>query len=77
MPLILDRFLKTNIFFSSNVPANVARNIGKTFGFTITNNLGRYLGLPFLLSRVTKNTYQEIVDKVEKGCQIGMHHTSL
>ena len=47
MPLILDRFLKTNNFLSSNVPANVARNIGKTFGFTIINNLGRYLGLPF------------------------------
>ena len=58
--------IKTNIFFSSNVPANVARSIGKTFGFTITKNLGRYLGIPLLHSRVTTTTYQEIVDKVEK-----------
>lgn len=58
--------IKTNLFFSPNVPASVARSIGKTFSFTITDNLGRYLGMPFLHSRVTKNTYQEIVDKVEK-----------
>ena len=48
--------VKTNLFFSSNVPANVARSIGKIFGFTITNNLGRYLGMPLLHTRVTTNT---------------------
>lgn len=57
---------KTTLYFSSNVSTGVARKIGKTLDFTITNNLGRYLGMPLLNSRVTKNTYQEIVDKVEK-----------
>lgn len=58
--------IKTNIFYSFNVSMSVARSIGKTFGFTIINNLGRYLGMLFLHSRVTKSTYQEIMDKVEK-----------
>ena len=58
--------IKTNLFYSSNVSMSVARSIGKIFGFTIINNLGRYLGMPFLHSRVTKSTYQEIMDKVEK-----------
>lgn len=57
---------KTTLYFSSNVSTGVARKIEKTLDFTITNNLGRYLGMPLLNSRVTKNTYQEIVDKVEK-----------
>lgn len=57
---------KTSIFFSSNVSAVLSKSISKALGFTISNNLGRYLGMPLLHSRVTKNTYQDIVDKVEK-----------
>lgn len=58
--------IKTNLFYSSNVSMSVAKSIEKIFSFTIIDNFGRYLGMPFLHSRVTKSTYQEIMDKVEK-----------
>lgn len=58
--------LRPQFFFSSNVSAGLSKSISKALGFTITNNLGWYLGMPLLHSRVTKNTYQDIVDKVEK-----------
>ncbi|KAH9735402.1 putative ribonuclease H protein [Citrus sinensis] len=38
----------------------------KMLGFSVTDNLGRYLGMPLLHSRVFKNTYQGIVDTVER-----------
>lgn len=35
-------------------------------GFSVTANLGRYLGMPLLHSQVSKNIYQGIVDIVER-----------
>ena len=35
-------------------------------GYSATNNLGCYLGMPLLHSRVNKATYQTILDKVDK-----------
>lgn len=57
---------KTQIFFSKNVEPSTAKNISTTNGFSVTNNFGKYLGMPLLHNRVTKATYQEIVDKVDK-----------
>ncbi|KAH9671615.1 putative ribonuclease H protein [Citrus sinensis] len=42
------------------------REIKTTLGFSVTKNLGKYLGLPILHSRVTKATYQGILDKVQQ-----------
>ncbi|KAH9685635.1 putative ribonuclease H protein [Citrus sinensis] len=55
---------KTQIFFSRNVQKDTIREIKNTLGFSVTKNLGKYLGMPILHSRVTKATYQEILDKV-------------
>ena len=33
--------------------------------FLVTKNLDKFLGMPILHSRVTKATYQEILDKVQ------------
>lgn len=57
---------KTQMFFSRNVKQATAKNIAKECGFSVTNNLGKYLGMSLLHNRVTKATYQEIVDKVDQ-----------
>ena len=40
--------------------------IGSALGVSVTNNLGDYLGMPLIHSRVNKNTYQSILDKVDR-----------
>ncbi|KAH9734293.1 putative ribonuclease H protein [Citrus sinensis] len=57
---------KTQVFFSKNVPVTLASGIGKALGFSVTNNLGRYLGMPLLHDRVSKKTYQSIIDKIDQ-----------
>ena len=57
---------KTQIFFSKNVPVTLASGIGNALGFSIINNLGRYLGMPLLHDRVSKKTYQSIIDKIDQ-----------
>lgn len=42
------------------------RNIGTTLGFSVTTDLGNYLGMPLLHSRVRKATYHGILEKVER-----------
>ena len=48
---------KTRIYFSKNVSASLADDISKRSGFQVTNDLGRYLGVPLLHQRFTKQTY--------------------
>lgn len=57
---------KTQIFFSRNVQKGTIREIKNTLGFSVTKNFGKYLGMPILHSRVTKATYQDILDKVQQ-----------
>ena len=57
---------KTHVFFSKNVENAMARKISESLGFSATDNLGKYLRTPLLHNRVTKATYQEIVDNVDK-----------
>ena len=57
---------KTQIFFSKNVAVTLASRIGKALGFSITNNLERYLGMPLLRDRVSKKTYQSTIDKIDQ-----------
>lgn len=57
---------KTQVFFSKNVSHIEANNIGKLLGSTTSKDLGKYLGMPLLHSRVTKKTYQDIIGKVDK-----------
>ena len=35
-------------------------------GVTVTNDLGRYLGVPIISGRITKQTYSYIVNKIKK-----------
>ncbi|XP_061350333.1 uncharacterized protein LOC133295506 [Gastrolobium bilobum] len=55
---------KSNIFFSKNVPIDVANAIVKISGFAQTKNLGRYLGYRMKHGRTSKLHYGEIMDRV-------------
>ncbi|XP_050216415.1 uncharacterized protein LOC126667478 [Mercurialis annua] len=57
---------KTKIFFSSNVQVQKAESIANVMGFQRTQDLGIYLGVPLLHSRVTKDTYLYILEKIKK-----------
>lgn len=57
---------KTKVFFSKNIMERERIRIGSMLGFIITQDLGKYLGMPLLHYRVTKHTYQEIIDKVDR-----------
>ncbi|VVA32958.1 Hypothetical predicted protein, partial [Prunus dulcis] len=58
-------FAKSAIFCSPNTCKMVAKEIGAICGSPITENLGKYLGMPLLHSRVTKATYNGLLDKVQ------------
>ncbi|CAL9019238.1 unnamed protein product [Prunus brigantina] len=57
-------FEKSAIYCSPNISKELASDISHICGSPLTNNLGKYLGMPLLHSRVTKTTYNNLVDKV-------------
>src|SRR2546430_2201133 len=57
---------KTRVFFSKNVHASRAIDLSSQLEFTLSNDLGKYLGTPLLLRRPTKHTYNDMVEKVTK-----------
>ncbi|CAN1120776.1 LINE-1 retrotransposable element ORF2 protein [Linum perenne] len=71
---ILDRFCaasgqsinkdKSKVYFSKNVSRPLSREITSTLGIGSTSDLGRYLGVPILHGRVTKHTYDFILDRM-------------
>ena len=57
---------KTLLYFSKNMSARDVSAISSLLGFSVTSDLGKYLGVPLHHSRVSTNMYQGIIDKVEK-----------
>lgn len=57
---------KTHIFFSKNVHKTRREEISDVLGFSRTMDLGKYLGVPLHHKRVTRNTYQFLLDKSNK-----------
>ena len=57
---------KTLVYFSTNISAIEASRIGYDLGYSVTDNLGKHLGVPLCHSRSSKQTYQSIVDKVDQ-----------
>ena len=58
---------KTLICFSSNIAHKESKRLGEAIGFTVTFNLGKYLGVPLLHTRVNKSMYSDILKKVTKN----------
>nr|KYP75578.1 Putative ribonuclease H protein At1g65750 [Cajanus cajan] len=57
---------KTRIFFSENVAYTVImwEEISNAFGFSRTDNLGRYLGIPVHHTQVRRRDYQVVICQV-------------
>ncbi|XP_039014644.1 uncharacterized protein LOC120144710 [Hibiscus syriacus] len=55
---------KTTIYYSMNVDSSLKNSISASFGFQEVQNLGKYLGVPLLHSRITKSSYSYIVSRV-------------
>nr|XP_025664883.1 uncharacterized protein LOC112763420 [Arachis hypogaea] len=55
---------KTRVFFSRNVGHNVRTEISNVMQFTRTDDLRKYLGVPILHSKVTKHTFEGIINKL-------------
>ncbi|CAN1762273.1 Putative ribonuclease H protein At1g65750 [Linum perenne] len=72
---ILDRFCdasgqsvskpKSRIYFSRNTPNRVSAEIVSILGIAATSDLGRYLGVPILHGKVTKHTYDFLLDRMD------------
>ncbi|CAL9006204.1 unnamed protein product, partial [Prunus brigantina] len=63
--LFIVNFEKSAIYCSPNTCKELAKEISYICGSPLTNDLGKYLGMPLLHSRVTKATYESLVDKVK------------
>ncbi|CAN1810688.1 Putative ribonuclease H protein At1g65750 [Linum perenne] len=56
---------KSSIFCSKNTTRDLAALVSSTLNFPLTQDLGRYLGVPVLHGRTTRGTYQPIIDKLD------------
>ena len=57
---------KTSTFFSHNVHTVDVKKIGDKLGFTTMKDLGTYLGMSLLHKRISKQTYQSLIDRVQQ-----------
>ncbi|OMP01704.1 reverse transcriptase [Corchorus capsularis] len=58
-------FEKSKIFVSPKAHGSASR-MSSLLGIPSTNDLGKYLGVPIIHGRVTKATFKEIVEKVQR-----------
>lgn len=52
------------LHISANVNTKKAKKISDFLGINLTNDLGRYLGIPFIHGKITKKTFKLLLDKV-------------
>ncbi|XP_038992548.1 uncharacterized protein LOC120116044 [Hibiscus syriacus] len=57
---------KTRVFFTGNKNDELINQLCIPLGFQVSKDLGKYLGMPLFHNRVTKNTFQFIIDKVRQ-----------
>ncbi|KAL0006597.1 hypothetical protein SO802_008099 [Lithocarpus litseifolius] len=57
---------KTSLFFSSNTPNVTQEEIKQRFGAQVIKQHKKYLGLPSLVGRKKRNTFNEIKEKLNK-----------
>ncbi|XP_021826059.1 uncharacterized protein LOC110766949 [Prunus avium] len=68
-------FDKSRICVSPNICSDLANSIAAISGSPYSSNLGKYLGVPLIHTRVDKTTYQEVIAKVQKRLASWKHHT--
>lgn len=57
---------KSKIFVSPNIPDREARMLSHISGFTLTKDLGMYLGVPLIHTKFSKRNYQYIIERLSK-----------
>ena len=57
---------KTSLFFSRNTPSAIQEEIKQRFGAQVIKQHEKYLGLPSLVEKNKKNTFNEIKEKLRK-----------
>ncbi|KAI5327836.1 hypothetical protein L3X38_027232 [Prunus dulcis] len=62
-PVNYDKYV---VFCSPNSRKETAKEVSLICGSPLTEDLGKYLGMPMLHSRITKLTYGSLIDKVHK-----------
>lgn len=55
---------KTNLMFSKNASRNMQNKLAHLSRYRVTNNLGKYLGVPLNGKRLQKNDFQYLVDQI-------------
>ncbi|CAL8174658.1 unnamed protein product [Prunus armeniaca] len=68
-------FEKSMIFVSPNTNSELANAIAAISGSPLTASLGKYLGVPLIHTRVNKQTYQEVIAKVQMRLASWKSHT--
>ncbi|XP_028055196.1 uncharacterized protein LOC114259389 [Camellia sinensis] len=58
-------YAKSKLFISPNIPRLLAKSISSSSGIPLTQDLGKYLGSPLLHKRVTKSTFNDILEKMK------------
>lgn len=56
---------KSRVFFSKNLTKTNCQLLSTELGIRATNDLGKYLGIPTIHQRVSKNTFHHILEKVQ------------
>lgn len=54
---------KTWVYFSRNVHWNIRTQISNALGFSRTDDLGKYLGVPLCHGRVNRQKFQYVIDR--------------
>lgn len=57
---------KSAVNFSNNVKNDIVDTLSNVLGMPYTKNIGNYLGIPIIHSRVQKKAYTYLVDKVRR-----------
>ncbi|KAK3192936.1 hypothetical protein Dsin_024246 [Dipteronia sinensis] len=59
-------FTKSRVLCSSNMKERDTIRIAQVCGSPLTDNLGKYLGVPLIHRRVSNQTYSDLVEKTQK-----------
>ena len=57
---------KTSLFFSNNTPRLIEEDIKNRFGAQVIKQHEKYLGLPYLVGKNKKSTFNDIKEKLKK-----------
>lgn len=57
---------KSLIFVSKNINGALKNHLCNILGFQVTDDLGKYLGVPIIHDRVSRRSFQFIMEKVDK-----------